>query len=79
MWPKRLEERVGNYLVSILCAAHCLELTVLDAVKEVPYLTTFQETVKGTFKCYYYSPKRRRDLASLSEILEEAKALSGIL
>ena len=34
---KTLKERVGNYLVSIHCVAHCLELPVLDAVKEVPY------------------------------------------
>ena len=59
---KRLDERVGNYLVSIHCIARCLEPAVLDAVKEVPYLTTFQETVKGIFK-YYYSPKKRRELA----------------
>ena len=46
----KLKERVGNYLVAIHYVAHCLELAVLDAVKEVPYLKTFQETVKEVFK-----------------------------
>ena len=55
---KRLEERVGNYHVSIHCVAHCLEVAILDAVKEVPYLTTFQETVKGIFKYCYHSAKK---------------------
>lgn len=57
----------------IHCVAHCLELAILDAVKEVP----FQETVQAVFKYYYYSPKKRRELASLSDILDEAKAHYG--
>ena len=47
---QKLKERVGNYLVPIHCVAHCLELAILDAVKEVPYLKTFQETVQAVFK-----------------------------
>ena len=74
---QKLKERVGNYLVPIHCVAHCLELAILDAVKEVPYLKTFQETVEAVFKYYYYSPKKRRELASLSDILDEAKAHYG--
>lgn len=74
---QKLKERVGNYLVPIHCVAHCLELAILDAVKEVPYLNTFQETVQAVFKYYYYSPKKRRELASLSDILDEAKAHYG--
>lgn len=31
----KLKERVGNYLVTIHCVAHCLKLAVLDTVKEV--------------------------------------------
>ena len=73
---QKLKERVGNYLVPIHCVAHCLELAILDAVKEVPYLKTFQEIVQAVFK-YYYSPKKRRELASLSDILDEAKADYG--
>ena len=43
---QKLTERVGDYLVPIHCVAHCRELAILDAVKEVPYLKTFQETVQ---------------------------------
>lgn len=69
---EKLKERVGDYLVPIHCVAHCLELAILDAAKEVPYLKTFQAVFK-----YYYSPKKRRELASLSDILDEAKAHYG--
>lgn len=61
----------------LFTVAHCLELAILDAVKEVPYLKIFQETVQAVFKYYYYSPKKRRELASLSDILDEAKAHYG--
>ena len=47
---QKLKERVSDYLVPILCVAHCLELAILDTVKEVPYLKTFQETVQAVFK-----------------------------
>ena len=47
---QKLKERVSDYLMPILCVAHCLELAILDTVKEVPYLKTFQETVQAVFK-----------------------------
>jgi len=46
---QKLKERLVNYLVPIHCVVHCLELAILDAVKEVPYLKTFQETVRAVF------------------------------
>ena len=55
---QKLKERVGDYLVPIHRVAHCLELAILDAVKEVQYLKTFQETVQAVLKYYYYSPKK---------------------
>lgn len=56
------------------CVAHNLELAVLDAVKTVPYLETFHETIRQVFKFYYYSPKKRREVNAVSEILDENPA-----
>ncbi|XP_060082847.1 zinc finger protein 862-like [Ylistrum balloti] len=64
---------------SVYCVAHNLELGVLDAVKTVPYLRQFDDTVKGVFKYYFYSPKKRRELKAISEIIEEDYAYySGV-
>lgn len=63
---QKLKERVGNYLVPIHCVAHCLEIAILDAVKEVPYLKTFQETVQVVFKYYYLILSKETKRVSLS-------------
>ena len=56
------------------CVAHHLELAVFDAVKTIPYLETFDETIRQVFKFYYYSPKKRREVNAVSEILNENPA-----
>lgn len=58
------------HLVSVHCVAHKLELSVLDAVKTEDYLKKFENTVKQIFKFYYRSPKRRRELKAVAEMLE---------
>lgn len=59
-------------LLSLQCVAHKLELSILDAAKCWKYLTdVFEEVIKGIFKFYHYSPKRRRELKAISEILEK--------
>lgn len=52
-----LKERVPH---TVVCIAHRLELAVLDAVKNVPYLHIFEETMKTAFKMYYY---KKRDMS----------------
>ena len=38
------------HLIHIHCVAHNLELAVLDACKELPYTTKFQDTVNAILK-----------------------------
>ena len=65
------EDKVGHPLCIIYCVAHKLELAVLDAVKRCPYLPTFEDTVKEGYKFYYYSPKRRREVNEIANIIDE--------
>lgn len=67
---KRLKDEVPQ-AIGIHCIAHKLELAILDANKTIPYMSTFETTLKGVFKFYYYSPKRRRELTEISEILDQ--------
>ena len=67
---KKLEDKVDHPLFIIHCVAHKLELAVLDAVKRCPRLPTFEDTVKEVYKCYY-SPKRRREVNKIANIIDE--------
>ncbi|XP_062616845.1 zinc finger protein 862-like [Saccostrea cucullata] len=59
-------------ILALQCVAHKLELSILDAVKCWKYLSdTFEDIIKGIFKFYHYSPKRRRELRAIAEILEK--------
>ena len=73
----RLKKRIGDHHVSIHCVAHNLELAISDTIKILPYYEKFQDTIKSIFKFYFYSPKKRRELASISELLEEDKVHFG--
>ena len=74
----RLKRRVPHIIV-LHCVAHKLELTVLDAVKRFPYLQKFDDTIKAVFKLYYYSPKKRRELKEIGDLIEEKVAhFSGL-
>lgn len=41
-------------VIGIHCIAHMLELAVLDANKKFSYMSTFEATVKGVFKFYFF-------------------------
>ncbi|XP_033758057.1 zinc finger protein 862-like [Pecten maximus] len=69
----KVKERVPH-AVAIHCVAHNLELAVLESVKTVPYLSKFDTTVKNIFLFYYYSPKKRRELRAISDLLDENAA-----
>ena len=68
---KKLEDKIGHPLCIIHCVAHKLELAVLDAVKRCPYLSTFEDTGKEVYKFYFYSPKRRREVNEIANIIDE--------
>lgn len=65
----QIQKKVPQPVVILHCVAHNL-----DAVKTVPYLETFHETIRQVFKFYYYSPKKRREVNAVSEILDENPA-----
>ena len=68
---------VEHSIVTIHCVAHNLELAVADAVKTVPYLQKFQDTIYQVFKFYYYSLKKRRELQDVVDIIQENTAHFG--
>lgn len=67
-----LDEGVtSDHIAVVHCVAHNMELAIMDAKKEVCYLNRFEEIVKGIFKLYFYSPKRRRHLKEIAEQLDK--------
>ena len=58
-------------VVILHCVAHNLELGVLDTVinHPIPYLDTFDKTVRQAFKFYFSSAKKRIEVNTVSEIL----------
>ena len=70
---------VCPWTIVVHCVAHNLELAVLDLTKELPCVSQVEETVKAIFKWYYYSPKRRREVNRIAEILDESHVyFSGV-
>lgn len=69
---KKVNDSVSNKVLVTHCVAHRLELGVLDAVKEMPYLKKFEDTIKRICKFYSFSPKRREELKHLASVLDEA-------
>ena len=70
----RLQEMVAHNVVAVHCVAHNLELGAVDASKTVPYLTNFNATVHSIYKLYWYSPKKRRELKAICDMLEQDQA-----
>ena len=73
----QLNERVNQNIVIMHCVAHNLELGVGDAIKSVPYLQSFMNSVSQIFRFYYYSPKKRRELHGFANIFEEQAAYNS--
>ena len=68
-----------SYVAVVHCIAHNLELSICDLRKECTYLKQFDETLKGIFNLYYYSPKRRRELHEVAVNLDkQLKHYGGI-
>lgn len=65
---RKLSDCVSHPVVVIHCVAHRLELGVLDATKELPYLDHFEQTTKRIYKLHSFSPKRRSHLHTIAEI-----------
>ncbi|XP_070535062.1 zinc finger protein 862-like [Ptychodera flava] len=67
---KKITDIVPEAVV-LHCVAHKLELAALDANKSAKYMVKFEDTIKGIFGFYHYSPKRRRELYEICAVLEE--------
>ena len=66
----RLQNEVSTF-TTVHCVAHRLQLAILDAAKDLPYLgEKFEPTLKKLFNFYHYSPRRQRDLKEISTILD---------
>lgn len=66
---RALLQRDFPAIIVIHCVAHKLELSVLDAAKSMPYLQKFEATMKSIFNFYHFSPKRRRELAEMADLV----------
>ncbi|KAJ8318674.1 hypothetical protein KUTeg_003765 [Tegillarca granosa] len=66
----KIREVIPNVL-GLHCVAHKLELAALDANKHCKYvIEQFEQTVKGIFNFYHYSPKRRREVKEVADVLD---------
>ena len=66
----KLQNEVSTF-TTVHCVAHRLQLAILDAAKDLPYLgEKFEPTLKKLFNFYHYSPRRQRDLKEISTILD---------
>ena len=68
---EELDQNWDQCMTVVHCIAHNLELAVCDSKKGCPYLDKFEETVKGIFRFYYYSPKKRRELYEIASNLDK--------
>ena len=59
-----------SHVLGMWCIAHKLQLAVLDSVKGVQVLQKLENTLKGIYKYYHGSPKRRREIKAIAEILD---------
>lgn len=59
-----------NHVLGMWCIAHKLQLAVMDSVKDVQSLQKLESTLKGIYKYYHGSPKRRREIKAIADILD---------
>ena len=66
-----LVKQTVPHVLAIHCINHNLELSIFDVKKQETYMKKFDTVLKEVFKLYFYSPKRRRELADVAEMLDE--------
>lgn len=67
---KRIQDTVSEHVIAIHYIAHKFEHSVLDANKSCSYMSKFENTVKGIFNFYHFSPRRRRQIKEIADIFE---------
>ena len=58
------------HVIPVWCIAHKLQLSVIDAVKDVDIFQRLEATLKGIYKYYHGLPKRRREVKAVADVLE---------
>ena len=68
-----LRDRIGPHLITVHCVAHNLELAILDVISSanMACLDSLETTLCGVYKFYHLSPKQRRCLNELADVLQE--------
>ncbi|KAF3842692.1 hypothetical protein F7725_001541 [Dissostichus mawsoni] len=61
----KLRELLGHVLISIWCAPHKLELSLLDATKATDFIDIVEKGVDPIYRFYYGSGKRRREVMNM--------------
>lgn len=62
--------KVCNHVLGMWCIAYKLQPAVMDSVKDVQSLQKLESTLKGINKYYHGSPKRRREIKAIADILD---------
>ena len=76
---QRFKDSVAG-LIYTHCAAHRLELAMLDSLKRKnSYIQKFDENINSIFKFYYYSPVSRKELKEMAKEIEVEFKQLGLL
>ena len=70
---RKLQDKIGHTFVSLWCAPHKLELSLLDTTKAKHNKTMVEIVESGVdpiYRLYYGSAKHRRQLNEIAEVLE---------
>jgi hypothetical protein len=67
----RLMGENREYVITVHCIAHRLELAVLAGIRENAHLTIIQDILHKIYKHYHYSPKALRELKTIANNMEE--------
>uniref|UniRef100_A0A8C6SCA7 HAT C-terminal dimerisation domain-containing protein n=1 Tax=Neogobius melanostomus TaxID=47308 RepID=A0A8C6SCA7_9GOBI len=61
----KLQQEVGNYIIPFHCMPHRLELALLSAQKDSPWVGNVYNLLNLIWKTYHFSSKSRRELKCL--------------
>ena len=71
----KLKPMIDHILVSIWCAPHKLELSIIDLIKDkgigATVIGIVEKGVDPIYRFYYESAKRRREVNAIADVLEE--------
>ena len=74
-----LLKAVVPHLIDIHCVAHRLQLSVLDAIRDHPYISEFESGLKKLFSFYSKSPNHLGQLQEVASLLEDTVRRFGSL